>query len=68
MSAKKPILPSGGTDGRELPAAALRAIEEARQRREAEAARSATTEVDGPKGPEPTRYGDWERNGLASDF
>ena len=25
-------------------------------------------EVDGPKGPEPTRYGDWERAGRCSDF
>jgi len=25
-------------------------------------------EVDGPKGLEPTRYGDWERKGIASDF
>jgi hypothetical protein len=25
-------------------------------------------EQNGPKGPEPTRYGDWERNGIASDF
>lgn len=25
-------------------------------------------EVDGPKGPEPTRYGDWERKGRCSDF
>lgn len=25
-------------------------------------------EIGGPKGPEPTRYGDWERNGIASDF
>jgi hypothetical protein len=25
-------------------------------------------EYNGPKGPEPTRYGDWERNGIASDF
>ena len=25
-------------------------------------------EVGGPKGPEPTRYGDWERNGRCSDF
>ncbi|MBI3517134.1 MAG: DUF1674 domain-containing protein [Proteobacteria bacterium] len=22
----------------------------------------------GPSGPEPTRYGDWERNGRCSDF
>lgn len=27
-----------------------------------------TGEVNGPKGPEPTRYGDWERKGRVSDF
>jgi hypothetical protein len=27
-----------------------------------------TAEIGGPKGPEPTRYGDWERNGRCSDF
>ena len=26
------------------------------------------TEIGGPKGPEPTRYGDWERNGRCTDF
>ena len=26
------------------------------------------SEVGGPKGPEPTRYGDWEKNGICSDF
>ena len=25
-------------------------------------------EIGGPTGPEPTRYGDWERNGRVSDF
>ena len=25
-------------------------------------------EQDGPKGPEPTRYGDWEKGGRCSDF
>lgn len=25
-------------------------------------------EVNGPKGPEPTRYGDWEQKGRCSDF
>ena len=25
-------------------------------------------EIDGPKGPEPTRYGDWEVGGRVSDF
>jgi hypothetical protein len=28
----------------------------------------APAEIGGPKGPEPTRYGDWERNGRCSDF
>lgn len=27
-----------------------------------------TGELFGPKGPEPTRYGDWERGGRCSDF
>lgn len=25
-------------------------------------------EIGGPRGPEPTRYGDWERNGRCTDF
>jgi len=28
----------------------------------------APGEVGGPPGPEPTRYGDWEKNGIVSDF
>jgi hypothetical protein len=32
-----------------------------------EAAKPAV-EIGGPKGPEPTRYGDWERGGRCSDF
>jgi hypothetical protein len=28
----------------------------------------ADGEIGGPKGLEPTRYGDWERNGIVSDF
>lgn len=27
-----------------------------------------TKEIGGPKGPEPTRFGDWERNGRCVDF
>lgn len=53
-----------------LPPAAQRALAEAEQRR-ADAARAATErapEASGPKGLEPTRYGDWERKGIASDF
>ena len=29
---------------------------------------SSKKEIGGPKGPEPTRYGDWEKNGRCSDF
>ncbi|XP_033749403.1 uncharacterized protein LOC117334074 [Pecten maximus] len=28
----------------------------------------STGEIGGPRGPEPTRYGDWERKGRCSDF
>ncbi len=29
---------------------------------------TTTEEIGGPTGPEPTRYGDWEKNGRVSDF
>jgi hypothetical protein len=32
------------------------------------AAEPAPQEIGGPKGPEPTRYGDWENKGRAIDF
>ncbi|MCG8626289.1 MAG: DUF1674 domain-containing protein [Proteobacteria bacterium] len=31
-------------------------------------AQNKTGEIGGPKGLEPTRYGDWEKNGRCSDF
>ena len=31
-------------------------------------AEDGVTETGGPKGLEPTRYGDWERNGRCFDF
>ena len=50
-------------------AAAERARAEADARRTAEAASvTREKEIGGPNGPEPTRYGDWERKGLISDF
>lgn len=53
-----------------LSEAAKRALAEAAERRaKAEAeAKAAPKEIGGPSGPEPTRYGDWERKGIASDF
>ena len=53
-----------------LTPAAQRALAEAAERRaKADAeARERAVEHQGPKGPEPTRFGDWERKGIASDF
>lgn len=51
-----------------LSPAARRALEEAAVRRALEATRDAPVEHGGPSGPEPTRYGDWEKKGLAVDF
>ena len=53
-----------------LTPAAQRALAEAEARRQAAEAnaRPAAKESGGPKGPEPTRYGDWESKGIASDF
>jgi len=55
---------------RKLPPAAERALAEAEARRAAaeKAAQTMPKEANGPKGPEPTRYGDWERNGRVSNF
>jgi hypothetical protein len=47
--------------------AAERALAEAKQRR-LKAAPAPPREIDGRDGPDPVRYGDWEVNGLASDF
>ncbi len=57
----------GATRERPLSPAARRALEEAAERRAVEAAEMAL-EHGGPTGPEPTRYGDWEKKGLAVDF
>jgi hypothetical protein len=53
-----------------LSPAARRALAEAEARRAAAEAdaRPVAQEFQGPKGPEPTRYGDWENKGIASDF
>jgi hypothetical protein len=48
--------------------AAARANQEAEARRAAEHAQPLPPERGGPKGLEPTRYGDWEKKGLISDF
>ena len=45
-----------------------RAKAEAEARRAKEAKVELPPELGGPKGPEPTRFGDWERKGIATDF
>jgi hypothetical protein len=55
-------------DHKPLPAAARRALEEAEERRKQKSAETRPQESGGPKGPEPTRFGDWERKGITSDF
>lgn len=52
---------------RKLTPEAQRALAEAEARRRVASAKAAT-EHGGPEGPEPTRYGDWERRGIAVDF
>ena len=55
--------------GKVLSPAARRALEEAAARHAAEAeAIARAIEQGGPAGLEPTRFGDWERKGLAVDF
>jgi len=58
LQPKKPLTPE-----------AQRALAEAGIRRaQAEAELQRAKEEGGPDGPEPTRYGDWERKGIAVDF
>jgi len=51
----------------DLPAAALRALAEAEERRKA-ARLPGPRELGGRDGPDPVRFGDWEKKGLAIDF
>jgi hypothetical protein len=62
--------PDGSERGRQLPAAALRALAEANARRAAEddAALKRPAEIGGRGGKDPVRYGDWEVKGRAVDF
>ena len=61
---------AGNPPKKRLSPDARRALAEAEERRKAAEAESSARpkEVGGRKGPEPTRYGDWEKKGIASDF
>ena len=53
---------------RKLTPEAQRALAEAEARRAAAHAQEQATEVGGRDGPEPTRFGDWEKGGRCTDF
>jgi hypothetical protein len=52
----------------DLPPEALRALAEAEERRKLAKEQALPPELGGRDGPEPVRYGDWEKKGLAIDF
>ena len=58
------------SDKKELPEAAIRALAEAEERRIARDAEleARPKELGGRDGPDPARYGDWEKKGIAIDF
>lgn len=59
---------TGAAPGKALSPAARRALEEAAARRAAERDPNLPPEQGGRDGPEPTRFGDWEKKGVAVDF
>lgn len=56
------------SDQNDLPEAAKRALAEAEERRKKAKELELPKELGGRKGPEPVRYGDWEKKGIAVDF
>lgn len=56
------------SDLRDLPPAALRALAEAEARRREARPLDLPEEIGGRSGPEPVRFGDYERKGIAVDF
>ncbi|BAM86364.1 conserved hypothetical protein [Bradyrhizobium oligotrophicum S58] len=65
------VVASNDAPRRPLTPAAQRALAEAEERRRLAAEQQSDPrpkELQGPKGLEPTRYGDWERKGIVSDF
>ncbi len=56
------------SDPKDLPDAAKRALAEAEERRKNAKDLGLATELGGRDGPEPVRFGDWEKKGIAIDF
>jgi hypothetical protein len=55
-------------DEKPIPAAAKRALAEAEERRRKAKEQILQVELGGRDGPDPVRYGDWEKKGIAIDF
>ena len=53
---------------KDLPPEARRALAEAEERRKTAKTADLPTELGGRDGPEPVRYGDWEKKGICYDF
>ena len=68
MIAKETATPTPEEVAARVTEAGKRARAEADVRRAQEKPHAMAPERGGPKGPEPTRYGDWEKKGLISDF
>lgn len=60
--------PAPGPDPNPIPPAAQRALAEAAERRRQAESLDLPPELGGRDGPEPVRYGDWEKKGIAIDF
>lgn len=60
--------PGPGDSPDDLPPAARRALAEAEERRRAARPLDLPPELGGRDGPEPVRFGDYERKGIAVDF
>ena len=60
-------LPAPGEE-KPLSPAAQRALAEAEERRRKAAEARPEKEIGGQNGPDPVRYGDWEKAGIVSDF
>lgn len=72
-TATKPGAPGSEDVGGQRPPLspeAERALAEADERRRAADAHAAVRpkEIGGQAGPDPARYGDWEKGGIVSDF
>ena len=64
-AAAKPAIPDAPAG---FPPEARRALAEAEARRRTSAQKPVPAELGGRKGPDPVRYGDWEKKGIAVDF